>query len=85
MAGALPMEHMCVSTPAYVEVRYVYWTFVGALFKDKAHQVLQLYGPLAEACEVVFFNFVFFSAHTPAFTGQQTIPIRPFLFFFTIE
>ncbi len=46
------VTHVCLLSTLHVEIRYVYWAFVGALFKDKAHQVLQLYGPLAEACEV---------------------------------
>jgi hypothetical protein len=26
--------------------KYVYWAFVGALFKDSARQILKLYGPM---------------------------------------
>ncbi len=57
-----------ISHNTHVEVRYVYWTFVGALFKDKARQVLQLYGPLAESCEVceiLLFLLVCMPAYVP--------------------
>ncbi len=55
MSGA-DVTRVCLPPALCVEIRYVYWTFVGALFKDKAHQVLQLYGPLAEACKVGLFK-----------------------------